>query len=84
MWRSRAGANEYFSGFRQVGHNTPFDLFFLWIVPKSVLSSTAAKIDAANHHRSTPWLIFSACMAWDMGHNIIDGLVAASPRPKEE
>ncbi|GAB1319845.1 C6 transcription factor [Madurella fahalii] len=25
--------NEYFSGFDNIGHNTPLDLFFLWIIP---------------------------------------------------
>ncbi|OHE91968.1 hypothetical protein CORC01_12756 [Colletotrichum orchidophilum] len=26
-------ANEYFSGFDNIGHNTPLDLLFLWIIP---------------------------------------------------
>lgn len=28
--------NEYFSGFENIGHNEPWDLFWLWIVPKCV------------------------------------------------
>ena len=28
------GANEYYGGFDNIGHNTPVDLFFLWIIPK--------------------------------------------------
>jgi hypothetical protein len=27
-------ANEYFSGFKNIGHNEAWDLFWLWIVPK--------------------------------------------------
>lgn len=30
----RVGANEYFSGFDNIGHNPPMDLLFLWIIPK--------------------------------------------------
>ncbi|GKT88746.1 hypothetical protein Ct61P_06596 [Colletotrichum tofieldiae] len=26
-------ANEYFSGFDNIGHNSPMDLLFLWIIP---------------------------------------------------
>jgi len=26
-------ANEYYGGFDNIGHNPPFDLFFLWIIP---------------------------------------------------
>ncbi|GKT47818.1 uncharacterized protein ColSpa_07999 [Colletotrichum spaethianum] len=26
-------ANEYFSGFDNIGHNTPMDLLFMWIIP---------------------------------------------------
>lgn len=29
-----AGANEYFSGFDNIGHNPFMDLLFLWIIPK--------------------------------------------------
>lgn len=28
------GANEYFSGFANIGHNPAMDLLFLWIIPK--------------------------------------------------
>lgn len=28
--------NEYFSGFDNIGHNTPWDLVLLWIIPKYV------------------------------------------------
>ncbi|TKA75922.1 hypothetical protein B0A49_04629 [Cryomyces minteri] len=27
------GLNEYFSGFENIGHNDPFTLFFMWIIP---------------------------------------------------
>ena len=30
----RAGLNEYFSGFDNIGHNSIQDLIFLWIIPK--------------------------------------------------
>lgn len=28
------GLNEYFASFDNIGHNAPFDLILLWIVPK--------------------------------------------------
>ena len=33
-WGYYLGANEYYSGFRHVGHNTASDLILLWIIPK--------------------------------------------------
>ncbi|KAH6606881.1 c6 transcription factor [Trichoderma cornu-damae] len=30
-------ANEYYSGFDNIGHNPPMDLIFLWIIPKYAL-----------------------------------------------
>lgn len=30
--------NEYFSGFDNIGHNKPWDLLILWIIPKYVRS----------------------------------------------
>jgi hypothetical protein len=29
-----AGANEYYSGFDNIGHNDVLSLIFLWIIPK--------------------------------------------------
>jgi len=34
--RPLSGLNEYFSGFANIGHNTPFNLFLLWIVPNGL------------------------------------------------
>jgi hypothetical protein len=31
-----AGLNEYFSNYRNIGHNSLSDLIILWIIPKSV------------------------------------------------
>lgn len=28
------GANEYYSGFDNIGHNSPLDIFYLWVLPK--------------------------------------------------
>ena len=33
-WLILAGLNEYFSGFDNIGQNTPLRLIFLWIIPK--------------------------------------------------
>lgn len=30
------GLNEYFSGFAGIGHNTAWDLFWLWILPNGL------------------------------------------------
>jgi hypothetical protein len=30
----RTGLNEAFSGFENIGHNSLWDLTFLWIIPK--------------------------------------------------
>lgn len=30
----RVGLNEYYSGFRHIGHNDPLSLVFLWLIPK--------------------------------------------------
>jgi hypothetical protein len=30
----RPGANEYYSGFDNIGHNSLEDLILLWIIPK--------------------------------------------------
>ncbi|GKT52987.1 hypothetical protein ColTof3_00326 [Colletotrichum tofieldiae] len=34
-------ANEYFSGFDNIGHNSPMDLLFLWIIPNEIVDGLA-------------------------------------------
>jgi hypothetical protein len=35
-WQKCTGANEYYSGFDNIGHNPLNDLILLWIIPKCV------------------------------------------------
>lgn len=34
MYDTHSGANEYFSGFDNIGHNDMYSLIVLWIIPK--------------------------------------------------
>jgi len=42
----RTGCNEMFSGFANIGHNDPFTLIFMWILPKYVPTPASSNISS--------------------------------------
>ncbi|GJC86022.1 hypothetical protein ColLi_08860 [Colletotrichum liriopes] len=69
-------ANEYFSGFDNIGHNPPMDLLFLWIIPKVSWADWG--------YGSGAWLLGSGYMIFSLGSEIVDGLALASKTTKTE
>ncbi|KAK5129115.1 hypothetical protein LTR08_003903 [Meristemomyces frigidus] len=68
---------EAFSGFDNIGHNDPYTLFFMWIIPKWVASYNVIR-SSADQSSSGAWLVFPAFMIYIFAQEILQGLEVAA------
>jgi len=87
------GLNEACSGFDHIGHNNWFNLIFLWVIPKYVLSSSLGQFEPSSPPSCAPfllticsgvWIIFPAIIAYDVGTEILQGLEIAAGLPNKK
>jgi hypothetical protein len=80
-------AQEYYCGFCAIGHNSPSDLFFLWIIPNGWVLSHKLSVPSSIYRLTQPifslWIVVPSFIVAQFGKDLVKSLNFAAQQSEK-